>query len=212
MRSHSPRRRGGTGTKVLLVLSAIFLLIGAIGGYFLRDGLANSLIPLGEKYFKDIDQSTLIEHVVSPGEKAIEFPAAGGMAIFATDTFTIDEKDYSFAPGGDVDLVLKSSTGATVKIDRAQRVEPFRFNKYSVYLLGFAEITEAGTYTLSTDGQETVLHTLTLAGEDWKIFTTGLQRTIWGLVGTCCGLPLFLVFGIIGGIMMIFGRKPAPMP
>ena len=205
-------RRGGTGTKVLLILSAIFLVTGAIGGFVMWSAIKSDFKPLADRNLKDLRNSKAISHVVAPGESTMTFDGEGGMALVVADRYEHEGKEYTFAPGGKLNFTLKGSDGKEIDIAKPGRGQPIDLDTEKLHLVGFVGIPKADTYTLAVDGQETVVHAVSLTGSDWQQLLSGFTKLMWGGLAGCCGIPLFALFGIIGGIMMIFGKKPAPMP
>lgn len=209
----SLRRRGGAGVKILLVLSALFLLLGVGGLVVASRAVSNDLVPTIKTLVKNVESSDTVKHVVSPGEAEIESTGNGGMLVVIPAKSTVDGKEYTYAPGGKLTITLTAADGTPTKVEPIEGIQPIQVeNGPDIYIHSFAPIKGAGKYTVAVDGQETAVNVITVTGGDWDKLTGGVMRAFGGGLSACCGFPLFLLFGIIGGIILIFGKKPAPMP
>jgi hypothetical protein len=210
--SRSLRRRGGAGLKILVVLSALCLVLGVVGFFVAKSGLTNDIIPTAQRLVKDVQGGEGARKVISPGEASIDLTGAGGMLFVVAEKTKIDDKEYTYAPGGKLDLTMKAADGTTVKVEAVQGVQPFDVDGNKLHLVAVSEIPGPGSYTITASGQETVVYFAGVTGADWTSIQSGLVKLVGGGLGACCGFPLFLLFGIIAGVILIFGKKPAPMP
>ncbi|MBL9119460.1 MAG: hypothetical protein JNL80_06065 [Phycisphaerae bacterium] len=207
------RSRGGAGTKILLVLSAIFLIVGIVGLVVARNAVMNDIFPTFEKIGKELKEGDGPKYVLSPGETKVDMAGAGGMIFLVSEKVEIEGKEYTYAPGGKLNITVTGPDGSPVKVEKIQGMQPIKVEGgSSVHPLAFAEVAGPGTYTIAADGQETPVYFFSLSGADWDAMISGVVKAFGGGLATCCGFPLFLLFGIIGGIILIFGKKPAPMP
>jgi uncharacterized protein YneF (UPF0154 family) len=209
----SQRARGRTAAKVLLVLSAIFLVVGIVGIFVARNTFTNDLLPSIQKIGERVKATATEGVVVVPGEKVIEMTEAGGIAFGAFEKTEVGDKTYTFAPAGQLDLTVTAEDGTEIKVERPQGMQPIDMKKDGVlHLLGFGEIKTPGKYTVSAKGQDTAIYALTISAPEMETMKNSAVRLFIAAGASCCGIPLFLLLGIIGGILLIFGKKAAPLP
>ncbi len=207
------RARGGTAAKVLLVLSAIFLVVGVVGGFVVRNTITNDIMPVIEKIGQRVKASATEGLIVVPGEKTIELAEAGGIAFGAFEKTEADGKTYTFAPAGQLDISITKDDGTTIVVQKPQGMQPIDMKEQGVlHLLGFGKVESPGKYTISAKGQDTAVYALTIAKPEMDTLQGSVMKLLGGAAAGCCGIPLFLLLGIIGGILLIFGKKPAPLP
>lgn len=207
------RRRGRTAAKVLLVLSALFLVVGVIGAFVARNAFTNELMPTFMKIGERVKASAAEGVITVPGEKTITLSEPGGIAFGAFEKTEVDGKTYTFAPAGQLDVTVVDASGNDVKVEKPQGMQPIDMKENgTLHVIGFASIEKAGTYTVKTQGQDTAIYGLTISTAELTGMQSAAVKLIGGAAGGCCGIPLFLLFGIIGGILLIFGKKPTPMP
>jgi hypothetical protein len=213
-RVRTPHRSSGRAmAKVLLVLSAIFLLVGVVGAFVARSAFTNELLPAVTKMADRLKVEAADGAIVVPGEKKMTLAEAGGIAFGAFEKTELDGTTYTFAPAGDLSITITGPDGQPVRMDKAQGMQPIDMKENGVlHPLGFAEAKLPGEYTITTAGQSTAVYGLAISTSELEAITAPAMRAFGGAAAGCCGIPLFLLFGIIGGILLIFGKKPTPMP
>jgi hypothetical protein len=209
--SLAARRRGGALAIVFLVLAAIFLIAAIVGFFFARSGIANlqaTAQSVGQKLSGP--GSTAI---VSPGSSTVTLDSPGAILIGAFSTDDIDGKSFTYSGATSVTVSITSPSGSSLLVQRLQGNQPpIDVNGSQVFLYGFAEAPAAGDYAISVTGDETAMRAMSIGQSEVEAFVKGALGVGGGFVGVACGGVGFLLFGVIGGILMIFGRKkPQPM-
>jgi hypothetical protein len=199
--------------KVLLVLSAIFLLVGVIGAFVARNAFANELLPAVMKMTDRLKVEAANGAIVVPGERKMTLAEGGGLAFGAFEKTELDGTTYTFAPAGDLRITVTAPDGTPVNLEKPQGMQPIDMKENGVlHILGFAEAKQAGDYTITTAGQSTAIYGIAISTAELEAIQGPMVKALGGAAAGCCGIPLFLLFGIIGGILLIFGKKQAPMP
>ncbi|MDZ4831873.1 MAG: hypothetical protein SGJ09_16980 [Phycisphaerae bacterium] len=197
-----PAPRGKTAAIILLVLAGVCLLGGLAGGYFAMQG-GQTIARVGTDLAGA--ESTAI---VVPGTATIK-AENGAIIIAAKSSDTIDGKPFSFPPGTVVTATVTDAEGNLMKVDTVkgnQLAFPLPDGS-TINFVGLAEITAAGEYTVNLTGPETVVRVKSFSGADGEAVASALGQTAIGAFGGLCGCGGFVVFGLIGIILLVFGRK-----
>lgn len=192
----------------ILILLAVVCLVGAIIGFFVARGGVTELESVAAG-FKDgtID----VKRVATPSTTTMTLSEGVlGMVVLADDE--IDGTKYPLTGPAKVDVKITAADGSPVQFENFQQ-QPggavIQLEGTSLEILGIAPIEKAGDYTIavSREGDPVAVRIgaldATLAGK----FGIGFVKTLGGGLGTFCGGAGFILFGLIGGILWLFGRK-----
>jgi hypothetical protein len=205
------RRRGGALAIVFLVLAAIFLIAAIVGLFFARSGIANlqaTAQSIGQKL-----SGPGTATIVSPGSSTVTLDSPGAILIGAFSADDADGRSFTYSAATSVTVSITSPSGSSLMVQRMQGNQPpIDVNGNQVFLYGFAEAPAAGEYSISVAGDETAMRAVSIAQSEVEAFLKGALGVGGGFLGVACGGVGFLLFGVIGGILMIFGRKkPQPI-
>ncbi|MFO0828136.1 MAG: hypothetical protein U0572_08295 [Phycisphaerales bacterium] len=197
-------RRGRAAAIVLLVLAAVCLIVGAAGSYFAYSGFQNLMGMLANV------ASPSTPPLVAPGEMTIK-GGPGAVMVVARATDSAGERSFSYTPGS-VTVSATDSQGNPLKI--AQQAGgpggPMPLpDGGSLFIVAVFEAKAADTFTVKATGAESLLRVKLLEGKDAETAAKGAITGAGGGLGALCGCGGFLVFGVIGGILLIFGKRKA---
>ncbi len=205
-----PAPRGRTFAFIMLVLAALCLIGAIIGGLYGKKSLGTVTTAI-ETVKTRFESGENFITVITPGESKIK-SEGGAILLLASSSDTIDGKSFTYPPSGGVSISVVDSNGAPVSYNPFQGNQPpiETDGGKKLFLLGFAETPSAGEYTVKATGGETAVRAIALPQTEIEAIMKGGIGVVAGGAGLICGGGGFLLFGIIGGIMLLFGRKPTP--
>jgi hypothetical protein len=199
--------RGGCLANLLLLL-AVVSLVGAVVGVLATRGGVNELTSL-VKGFQD--GSIPVRKAATPSSTTMTL-SEGMLGLIVMSEDEIDGTTYSAQGPAKVDVKITTADGAEVKFESFQS-QPggamIPMESGNIEVLGIAAIEKAGDYTvaLSREGEPVAVRMGSLDKAVAEKFVSGFAKTVGGLLGTLCGGAGFVLFGLIGGILWLFGRK-----
>lgn len=198
-----PSPRGKTAAIVLLVLAAICGIVGLAGGYFAYKGFTDFVALGGSLVAPETPLLT------SPGEVKVT-GGQGVIFVSALERETIDGKDFTFPPAdGTVTITAIGPSGQTInpQPQRQQASFPTMDGQNQITIASMFDANESGEYTIQATGGTAALHVKALTGKDAQAVATAGVAAGGGALGGVCGCGGALVFGLIGGILLLFGGK-----
>jgi hypothetical protein len=192
----------------LLILLAVVCLVGSIVGFFVARGGVNELTTVAKGFQ---DGSIPVQRVATPSTTTMTLSEGVlGLVVIADDE--IDGTTYPLTGPANVDVKITGADGAAVTFENFQQqpggaVIPTETG--SIEVLGIAPIERAGDYTiaLSREGDPVAVRMGALDAALAERFGVGFLKTVGGGFGALCGGAGFVIFGLIGGILWLFGRK-----
>ena len=192
----------------LLILLAVVCLVGAVAGFFVARGGVNELTAVAKGFQ---DGSIPVQKVATPSTTTMTL-AEGVLGLAVIDDDEIDGTKYPLTGPAKVDVKITAADGTAVKFENFQQqpggaVIPMESGNIEV--LGIAPIEKAGDYTiaLSREGDPVAVRMGALDTALAERFGVGFVKAFGGVIGTLCGGAGFVIFGLIGGILWLFGRK-----
>jgi len=208
LRKLHPRtpHHGGALAVVFLVLAGIFLIVAIAGFFFFRSGL-ETVTTKGEKLAADLKATGGVA-IVSPGESTITFDSSSMLVIGALSSDELDGVQYAYPPVGGATVVVKDEAGTELRLQPIQ-MQPMQLQNGSQHLhaIGFTEVKTPGTYTIAASGGTTVVRALAVSQSEFEALVKGGLGVAGGVAGIGCGGIGFLLFGVIGGVLVLFGKK-----
>lgn len=207
--SRRPAPRGRALAVVLLVLAAICLIATIAGVLFARQGWADMKVR-AEGIAARFNSGEGLVTVVVPGEATIQ-SQPGAIVFMAGSSETIDGTTYRYPANPPISIAIEAADGTPINFNPIQGNQPpIDTGDGQKYILGFAEVSSAGAYTLRIDGGETAIRAFSVPTEEVEGFVlAGVSIFGGGAAGICGGLG-FLLFGILGGVLFLFGGKKSP--
>lgn len=201
-----PAPRGRALAVVLLVLAAICLIATIAGVLFARQGWAEVKTAIDAITARFQSGEGLVT-VVVPGEATIE-SQPGAIVFMAGSSETIDGKTYRYPANPPISVSIAGPDGTPIAFNPFQGNQPpIDTGDGQKYLLGFAEVPSAGAYTITIDGGETAIRAFSMPTKEFEgLIKGGVGLAGGGLASICGGLG-FLLFGILGGVLFLFGGK-----
>lgn len=205
-----PAPRGRVLAVVLLVLAAICLIATIAGVLFVRQGWAEMKTAIDAITARFQSGAGLATVVVS-GEATIE-SQPGAIVFMAGSSETIDGTTYRYPADPPTTVSIAGPDGTPIAF------QPFQGNQPPIdtgdgqkYILGFANIPRAGAYTITIDGGETAIRAFSMPTQEFEgLIKGGVGLAGGGAAGVCGGLG-FLLFGILGGVLFLFGGTKKPV-
>ncbi|MDZ4753874.1 MAG: hypothetical protein SGJ11_05190 [Phycisphaerae bacterium] len=206
LRKLHPRtpHHGGALAVVFLVLAGIFLIVAITGFFFLRSGLDN-LKAQGQQIAARLKQTP---GLVSPGESTITFDSSGMLVVGALSSDEQDGVQYAYPPPGGTVITVKDESGSELPLQPVQ-MQPVQLENgtQQLHVLGFSEVKTPGTYTIVASGGPTLVRRLDMSQTEFETLVKGVLGFGGGFAGIVCGGIGFLLFGVIGGVLVLFGKK-----
>jgi hypothetical protein len=203
-----PSPRGKTAAVVLIVLAVICAIVGLAGGYFAMQGVQGFM-----KIMTDLTSADT-PLLVSPGELKVT-GGPGVIFVAARGSETVDGTSFSYPPSdGAVSITVTSPSGATISPEQQQgnATFPSPDGNGVTTLVGVYEMKESGEYKVAATGGATALRVRTFTGKDATAIMSSATSAGGGFLGGLCGCGGALVFGLIGGILLLFGGKKTAAP
>lgn len=199
--------RGGCLANVFLLL-AVVCLVGSIIGFFVARSGVNELATVAKGFE---DGSIPVQKVATPSTATMTLSEGVlGLVVIADDE--IDGTRYPLTGPAKVDVKITAADGSAVTFENFQQqpggaVIPTEGG--SIEVLGIAPIEKAGDYTIavSREGDPVAVRMGALDAALAEKFGVGFVKALGGGFGALCGGGGFVLFGLIGGILWMFGRK-----
>lgn len=200
--------RGGCLANILLLLAAVCLVAAIVAGFLARSGVAE--LETLAKGFKDGSIPT--ERMLAPGTKTIEMKE-GLLGIVAISDDEIDGTAYPISGPVNATVTVTDADGTPLRFESFAKANPqggvIETPDFKLELIGFAEIKKEGSYTVKVEreGEPVAFRLGQLSQASLEAFVRGIAKAGGGVLGLFCGGGGFILFGLIGGILWLFGRK-----
>ncbi len=200
--------RGGCLANVLLLLAVVCLIAAIVAGFTARAGFAE--LETQAKTFTD--GTVPVQKMVAPGTSTMALKE-GILGVVAMDGEEIDGKTYGFAAPMNPTVTITGADGTEVKFESMTAANPqglvIDTPDLKLEFIGVAEIKAAGDYTVKIEkgGDPAAVRLGQISKESAEAFVKSGLKTLGGGFGALCGGGGFILFGLIGGILWLFGRK-----
>lgn len=200
--------RGGCAANILLLLAVVCLIGAIISGFTARAGFTE----LEAQARSFTDGTVPIQKMVAPGTSTMTL-TEGILGVVAIDGEEMDGKTYGFSAPMRPTVTITAADGTDVRFQSMTESNPqgvvIDTPDLKLEFIGIAEIRSAGDYTVKIDkqGDPAVVRLGQISKESAEAFLKSGLKTLGGGFGAFCGGAGFILFGLIGGILWLFGRK-----
>jgi hypothetical protein len=200
--------RGGCLANVLILL-AVVCLVGSLVGFFAARSGVEELTALVQRFR---DGSIPVQTVVTPGTTTMTIKSEGVLGLVVIGDDEVNGTRYPLAGRAGVDVKIMAPDGSQVAFESFQD-QPngmvIQGESEKIEVLGIAPIEKAGDYSIAVgrEGDPIAVRVGALETQAMESLVKSGAKTLFGGFGVLCGGAGFVIFGLIGGILWLFGRK-----
>lgn len=203
------RRRGVSRTGVLFLLAALFLIVSLAGLVVAKQALQD-LPAVAERLADNITDANGMAAIPGPGEHPITARSEGGLVILVADEVTVDGTTYRYDASKPLTLDVVSEGGTHLDLTPIGGGPSVRTKERgTTRLVAWTILPNPGTYKVSMAGQDALVVAFAVTGQDWADVKSLAYRGAGGGAAMLCGLPLFIVLGLVAIVLRLFRRRPA---